>query len=239
MREWHKIEKRYPDLRAALAPKEPEKNGALLSVTINGKVYPLVADFVEMYPTLLHLLAHLATENPAFVVNDISLNFGASVPRSVKSIFILETPEGIQPWCMFQYDISITRRNTIVIKSLLKKARQAAESPAGCNIVNAKGLRFETITAVANVTQMQPELKTENRQELNFKGSSAECKRLGAIFTEAHRRGQALALYFSATVCPSPFLPGSLLSCFLQCSHLLLLMFLSFAAPAKRKRGNS
>ncbi|CDJ49379.1 hypothetical protein, conserved [Eimeria brunetti] len=199
LREWHKIEKRYPELRATLAPKEPEKQGALFSVTVNGKVYPLVAEFVERYPTLLHLLAHLATEDPSFVVNDITLNFGASVPRSVQSIFILETPEGVQPWCIFQYDIPITRRNTIVIKSLLKKARQAAESPRGCNIVNAKGLRFETITAVANVVQREPELKTANRQQLNFRGSSAECKRLGAIFTEAHKRGEPLALYFSAT----------------------------------------
>ncbi|CDJ35699.1 uncharacterized protein EMH_0029400 [Eimeria mitis] len=146
LREWHKMEKRYPDLRATLAPKEPEKHGALLS-----------------------------------------------------SIFILETPEGVQPWCIFQYEIPITRRNTIVIKSLLKKARQTAESPRGCNILNARGLRFETITAVANVVQREPELKTANRQQLNFKGSSAECKRLGAIFTEAHKRGEPLALYFSAT----------------------------------------
>lgn len=200
LREWHKIEKRYPDLRATLAPKETEKQGALLSVSVNGKVYPLVAEFVEKHPTLLDLLAHLANEDPSFVLNDLTLNFGASVPRSVQSIFILETPEGVQPWCIFQYDIPITRRNTIVIKSLLKKARQTAESPKGCNIVNAKGLRFETITAVANVTQREPELKTVNRQQLNFKGSSAECKRLGAIFTEAHRRGEPLALYFSATV---------------------------------------
>lgn len=200
LREWNKIEKRYPDLRATLAPKEPEKHGALLSVSINGKVYPLVAEFVEKFPSLLHLLAHLATEDPSFVLNDITLNFGASVPRSVQSIFILETPEGVQPWCMFQYEIPITRRNTIVIKSLLKKARQTAESPSGCNIINAKGLRFETITGVANVLQREPELKTANRQQLNFKGSSAECRRLGAIFSEAHRRGESLALYFSATV---------------------------------------
>lgn len=199
-REWHKIEKKYPVLRSALAPDEPEKQGALMNVKINDKVYMLTAEFVEQYPTLLHLLARLSTEDPSFLLNNVTLTFGSSVPRSVKSIFILETPPGVQPWCVFQYEIPITKRNTVVIKSLMKKARRAAEAPTGCNIVNAKGLRFETVTAVATVSQLQPELKTINREQLNFKGSAAECKRLGAIFTAAHKRGETLALYFNATV---------------------------------------
>ncbi|OEH76665.1 hypothetical protein cyc_07060 [Cyclospora cayetanensis] len=103
VRPWHKIEKGYAGLRATLAPNDPEKQGALLSVTINGKTYPLPGDFVEKYPTLLHLLAHLATEDPSFVLDSVKLNFGASNPRSVKSIFVLETPEGVPPWCIFEY----------------------------------------------------------------------------------------------------------------------------------------
>lgn len=200
VRPWHNIEKKYDQLRSALAPNDPETHGALLKVTINGTDYPLTGDFVEKFPTLLHLLAHLATEDANFLLNDVMLTFGPSTPRSVKAVFVLETPEGVPPWCIFQYDIPITRRNTIIIKALLKKARQAAESPAGCNIVNAKGLRFETITAVAHVEQILPELKTTERQQLNFKGSSAECRRLGAVFSEAFKRGTQLALFFSATV---------------------------------------
>ncbi|XP_026191966.1 uncharacterized protein LOC113147042 [Cyclospora cayetanensis] len=109
---------------------------------------------------------------------------------------------------LLSYQVPITRRNTVVIKSLLKKARRAAESPEGCNITNAAGLRFETITAAATVEQMKPEFKTSNKQQLNFKGSSAECTRLGAIFTAAHKRGESVALFFSATVgLPNPARP--------------------------------
>ncbi|KAL8439878.1 hypothetical protein Efla_000850 [Eimeria flavescens] len=198
-REWHKMEKAYPELRAALAPQEQEKQAALLTVQVNDEPYHLAADVVEKFPTLLHLLAHLATQNPSFVLNQVILTFGASVPRSVKAVFILETPPGVPPWCIFQYDVPITKRNTVVIKSLLKKARRAAEAPEGCNITNAQQLRFETITAAAVLEQLKPELKYSNRQQLNFKGSNAECKRMGAIFAEAYKRGQTVVVFFSAT----------------------------------------
>ncbi|KAL8270517.1 hypothetical protein Esti_005554 [Eimeria stiedai] len=198
-REWHKLEKSYPDLRAALAPKEPQKEGALLTVKINDTPYHLAGDFVESYPSLLHLLAHLASENPGFLLNSVELIFGASVPRSVNAIFVLETPEGVPPWCIFQFEVPITKRNTVLIKAVMKKARRAAESPNGCNITNAKGLRFETLTAVAKVEQVQPELKTRDRQQLNFRGSQAECRRMGALFSEAYKSGTLLAVFFSAT----------------------------------------
>ncbi|KAL8447515.1 hypothetical protein Emed_004303 [Eimeria media] len=198
-REWHKLEKSYPSMRVALAPKEPVKEGALLTVIVNGTTYHLAGEFVEQYPSLLHLLAHLASENPNFLLDSVDLIFGASVPRSVNAIFILETPEGMPPWCIFQFEVPITKRNTVVIKSVMKKARRAAEAPDGCNITNARGLRFETLTAVAKVDQLQPELKTSGRQQLNFKGSQAECRRMGAIFSDAYKSGQLLAVYFSAT----------------------------------------
>ncbi|KAL8428061.1 hypothetical protein ACSSS7_007415 [Eimeria intestinalis] len=198
-REWHKLEKSYPNMRASLAPKEPEKNGALLTVKINGTPYHLAGEFVETYPSLLHLLAHLASENPNFLLDSVDLVFGSSVPRSVNAIFVLETPEGVPPWCIFQFEVPITKRNTVLIKSVMKKARRAAESPNGCNITNAKGLRFETLTAVARVEQLQPELKTTDRQQLNFRGSQAECRKMGAIFANAYKSGQTLAVFFSAT----------------------------------------
>ncbi|KAL8452923.1 hypothetical protein Emag_002140 [Eimeria magna] len=177
----------------------PGKQGALLTVKINDTPYHVAGDFVEAYPSLLHLLAHLASENPEFLLNSVELIFGASVPRSVNAIFVLETPEGVPPWCIFQFEVPITKRNTVVIKSVMKKAKRAAESPNGCNITNARGLRFETLTAVAKVEQLQPELKTSRRQQLNFRGSQAECRKMGSIFSEAYKSGQLLAVFFSAT----------------------------------------
>lgn len=78
-RAWADFEHGWKPLMAKHKMRFPFREPGLVSITVNGKTYPLDPDFVSTYPSLLHLLAGLSQGDPSFTLDHVIFNFGDKV----------------------------------------------------------------------------------------------------------------------------------------------------------------
>ncbi|PHJ19104.1 rhoptry neck protein ron8 [Cystoisospora suis] len=202
-RPWADFEHGWKPLMAKHKMRFPFREPGLVSITVNGKTYPLDPDFLSTYPSLLHLLAGLSQGDPSFSLDHVIFNFGDKVssatPNStwLPTLFVLEDiHDAGTPWCVFEYVIPLTDRGTVNIKEMLRKGRAAAESPKGCNL-HEQNFKFSNVHRWGYVEQMEP-LAISWRGALDYTGTKEECAELGDTLKKANLSGKRVAISFHA-----------------------------------------
>nr|CCA30110.1 hypothetical protein, conserved [Neospora caninum Liverpool]CEL71356.1 TPA: hypothetical protein, conserved [Neospora caninum Liverpool] len=196
-RPWSDINNGWKALMAKHKMKFDFREPGLVGVSVNGNWYGLTGDFVENYPTLLHLLGSLAQSTPGFSVEDLTFHFDDKLPAKLPTLFVLDDANDRQvPWCAFEYVVPITARGTVNIKSIMAKGKAAAESPKGCNF-RERGFHFTTVHRWGYVESRTP-LKIEWHGILDYHGSKEECSLLGKVLKDAHLARRQIAVSFHA-----------------------------------------
>nr|PIL97121.1 rhoptry neck protein RON8 [Toxoplasma gondii COUG] len=196
-RPWNDISKGWKALMAKHKMKFNYREPGLVGVSVNGNWYGLTSEFIQTYPTLLHLLGSLAQSTPGFSLEDVTLHFDDKLPPKLPTLFVLDDAHDRQiPWCAFEFVIPLSPRGTVNIKSLLAKGKSAAESPKGCNF-REKGFHFTTVHRWGFVESRNP-LSIQWHGVLDYTGSKQECALLGNVLKDAHLAGRQIAVSFHA-----------------------------------------